>query len=525
MPLPLFPVRELDLTKTDRQSLLYRLQVLARQVIPSWGDFTLNYPENVLLEGCATIGAMIISTMDERLRQHALATLTDRLAAIRKARVPGYTFQGATAAQVSGTFRLPNSALATKQIPLAAGFRLQSGDAIYQLLAATTIEVGNNACAACTIENSEDQTHSQMSEEVANIVIQLNDTDIIEGSIAVTADDGDYTNCYSGTTTKYRTFAEVGPDDRVFIAMLDSNGRAYVFFGNGINGAIPRGTINITYKTGGGEAGRIDALATWKLLDAAYDVDGQIVTLEFYNSTASVGGYNATTVEEARIGIPQAMRTQERCVNEDDFEYAATTVAGIARAALMTSNQDASIAENVAYLYPIAYGTPYATSGYYPPATPTTAQKALIAAAINKSTGAYKQLMGVTVSIYDPVFRLINVKVKIRKKSSYTATQVKDAITDALQQFFAVADSDRVQNTNLNFGYKYVNSEGEIDCQLDWSQIFDAILEADGVRSIHHSTDSLLLNEARASIYLTAREFPQLGSITVYDMDNGGVEI
>jgi hypothetical protein len=525
MPLPLLPTRELDLTKIDRQSLVYRAQYLARQVIPNWGDFSLNFPENVLLEGCAHIVAMAISVMDERLRQHALATMTDRLAAIRKARVPGYNFQGASAAQVDVVFRLPNSALAAKAIPIEAGFRLQSGDAVYQVLTDTEIPVGNNATPACTIENSESQVHTQLSDESANLIIQLPNTDIIEGSIEVSADNGDYTDCYSGSTTKYRTFAEVGPDSLVFIAMLDSNGRAYIFFGNGINGAIPHGTITVNYKTGGGELGRVGAAATWKLLDGAYDVDGQIVTVEAYNAAASVGGYNATTVEEARIGIPQAMRTQERCVNEDDFEYAATTISGVARAALMTSNQDPTIAENTALLYPVAYGTPYDESGYYPPAAPTAAQKTAIAALINKTTGAYKQLMGVTVSILDPIFRVVNIRVKIRKTSSTTAVVVKAAITDALQRYFAIADDTRTRNELVDFGYKYLDAEGASDYQLDWSQIFNAIIDADGVRGIHHSTDALLINEARASVYLTAREFPQLGSITVYDMDDGGVEI
>lgn len=69
MPLPLLPTAELDLTKVDRQGLLYRIQTLARQVIPQWGDFSLGHPENVLLEASAHICAMAIAVFNERYRQ------------------------------------------------------------------------------------------------------------------------------------------------------------------------------------------------------------------------------------------------------------------------------------------------------------------------------------------------------------------------------------------------------------------------------------------------------------------------
>lgn len=524
MPLPLLPAKELDLTSIDRQGLIYRAQYLARQVIPNWSDFSLNFPENVLLEGCATLVSMAISVMMERFRQLSVATMSDRLAAIRKGRVTGYQLLGATAAQVDGVFRLPNSATASVRIPINAGVRVQCGDLLFTSYVETAIEVGSNASPTVTIENSEEQEHIQLSDEIANVVIQLAHTDVIEGSISVSAGNGTYSDT-KDDGTKYNSLVEAAPDDLAYMVMRDNNGRAYVFFGNGIYGAVPRGTITIIYRTGGGEAGGVPATATWTVLDGIYDANGNIKTVEFYNPTASSGGTDATTVEEARIQIPQSVRTLERCVNEDDFEYAASRVSGIACAALVTSNHDDSVGEDEARLYPVAYGTAYSDSGYYPPAYPTTAQKDAIIAAIDEDSGDYAQMMGLAVTVYDPVFSIVAVAVKIFKESGYTAAQVKANITESLQKFFAVADNNRARNTTIDFGFKLLDADGDPDYKLAWSKVFNAINDTAGVREIPASVDNLLLNGARTSVILGPSQFPILGAIHVYDMDQGGVEI
>lgn len=524
MPLPILPTKELDLTQVERQSLLYRAQFLAQQAIPQWQDHSQNHPENVLLEGCATLVAMAISVMNERFRQHAIPTMTSRLSAIRRGRITNYQLSGATAAQVDGVFRLPNSALATKRIPIAAGHRLQSGEGIWQSTAATAIEIGNNASPSVSVENAESQDYAETSPEVANHVIQLDSTDIVEGSITVVAGNGTYTNLNSKGQKIY-SFVEVGPDDRAFIAMLDNSGRAYIFFGNGIYGSIPQGTIDVAYKTGGGEDDRVSKEADWTILDGVYDSDGQIKTVEFYNAAASVGGYGQTTIEEARIQIPQSIRTLERAVNEDDFEYAATRVSGIARAALMTSNHSSSIGEDEAILYPIAYGSPYSDSGYYPPALPTAAQKSAIEALIDIDTGEYAQMMGLRVSVYDPAFRDVTIAVKIFKSSGYAAATVKANITESLQKLFAVADENRARNALIDFGYKLLDSSGDPDYRLAWSQVFNAIHDTAGVREVSAASDNLLLNGSHLSITLLSNEFPRLSTITVYDMDSSGAQI
>jgi hypothetical protein len=527
MPLPLLPTAELDLTKTDKPTLLYRAQVLAQQVIEGWSDFTLNHIENVVLEGASHMVAMGVSVMNERIRQFSLATLSDRLAAIRKGRNVNYRLMGPTAAQVDGAFSMASGAAATVQVTLPEGLRLQSGDSVYRLVAASTVDVGNVSSAEVTLENAEEEQSVHQSDEVPNIMIDLPDTDVIDASLyltgAVVAGQGAF-SCYNADGALLRSFAEVGPDDLAFIPLLDNNGRAYIAFGNGINGAIPLGTITVAYKTGGGLDGRVTAGADWKVLEPVYDVDGNPVTVTFANTENSTGGLDATTVEEARIQIPQAARNFERCVNEDDFEYVATTIAGVALAGVMTSNHDASIPENVARLYPVAYGAPYSDSEYYPPATPTEAQKSAIEAAVARA-GTHPKLMKFTVGVYDPNFLTVNVEVRVYKEANATAASVKSAITQAVQKHFAIATNRRARQTWIDFGFKLLDNDGDPDYKLIWSAVHRAINDADGVREISHATNGLLLNGVRSSLIMQPREIPAVGTITVYDMDQSGVEI
>ncbi len=530
MPLPLIPASELDLSKMDRQSLLARLQTLAYQVIPTWSDFSPGYPENMLLEAQALLSSMVSSVLNERARQLTKATVTDRLAMIRLATPFGYSLASATAAQTDGTFYLPNGALATSVVTIPIGTRVKSGDAQYQTMVATTIQIGNNASSTVTVENAESQTEQFTSDETVNQIIQLSminaveDSDTDPGHLYVIADDGQYRDRLILSGAKIRSFLEASPDDRVFVPLIDNNGRVYIYFGNSINGKIPQGTISVEYKVGGGETGRVGATATWTIVDSVYDAVNSPITVLFQNPAASVGGYDATSIDEARARAPLALRTVERCVNEEDFEYIATLTPGVARAAMLTSNQDTSIPEDEGHLYVVAYGSPYTNSGYYPPAAPTAAQLAAIAANI-AVTGPYPQVMGVDISVLTAIFTDITVKVRIYKESGYTATQVSANINESLQKFFAVADDNRGTNMLIDFGYKLLSSTGAPDYKIAWSDVLNVINDTSGVREIAFTIDNLLLNEVRQSVILSASTFPRLSTVTIYDMDNSGVII
>lgn len=62
-----------------------------------------------------------------------------------------------------------------------------------------------------------------------------------------------------GTFTEVEHFLGSRPNDLHLVVSVDQNDRATVRFGDGVSGAPPQGTIALTYKTGGGAIGNVDA--------------------------------------------------------------------------------------------------------------------------------------------------------------------------------------------------------------------------------------------------------------------------
>jgi len=524
MALPLLPTDELNLTDLSRQGLLVRAQTLATQVNPEWQDFSVSHAENILLEALAMMASMVGDTQNERVRQLSWATVTSRLAAIRNGKLTGYTMSPASAAQTAGYFYLPSSGLATVQITIPAGTRLQNGDYEHQTLTEVDILVGSNTSASLAVENSVTEEETFVSDDSVNQVMQLDSSPYMDGSLAVVCADGTYLSV-DGSSRAYRSFTEMGPSTQGYLALVDDNGRVLVLFGNSINGAIPQGAISMSYKTTDGDAGRVSSgSSSWEILDSLLDVNGNPTTVLFTNTADSTGGFDMTSVEEARVRAPLSHYVIESCSTGPQFEYVAGTVGAIARAAAISSNDSSLIGEDEVEVHLVAYGTPYAASGYYPPAAPTTAQIAEVAA-LYVETGTYPAMITLSVSARAAIFRDITVDVRIYKAANYTAAQVKASITSALQVFFAVATDLKETNTAIDFGYKLLDADGDPNYKVAWSNVFNAINDATGVREISFSSNNLLLNAAHQSVILDPHEFPRLSTISVYDMDQSGVQI
>jgi hypothetical protein len=345
--------------------------------------------------------------------------------------------------------------------------------------------------------------------------ILLDKTPYIEDSIVVTASNGTY--------TEYTTFLGVSSTTRAFVLMTDDDGAARLRFGNGLNGVIPQGTIEVTYKIGGGVSGEVEANASWDLEDAIADELGNAVSLIFSNSTSSSVGVDAMSVAEARTRGPLAAQTHVHLVNEDDYSNRATEIPSIARALLVTSEMSDEVVEDSAILLAVAFGE-QTSNNLYKPATPNETQLTEIRSAISKYS-ATPPVMGTTVTVKAAELYEITVEVHIGKTNDVTADTVATNIRDALEDFFAVAYSDRTPNDNVDFGANLLDADGEPNFLLDWSYIFKTIRETTGVRTIPSSGNNLLLNGLNGSIRLPLLAFPKLGSVRIYDDDQGGIEI
>jgi hypothetical protein len=509
----------LDFTGITREDMLVRLQKLANQVNPEWDDFSVAHPENLLLESMAFIADLIRGTMEERTRQLNWATITDRLAAIRLGRLSGFQLPGATASTLSGVFTTASGQAPTTRIPIPEGTRVRTDDPTdpkrYQVTSDNAAIETTGASATVSLEQSETVVEQFQSNNEPNQELLLSESPYIDDSMEVEAADGTY--------SAYSTFLGASATTKAFVIFVDDQGRARARFGNGINGSIPQGEIEVTYRVGGGVAGEVSAGASWTIEDTISDELGQPVQLILTNTSASQPASDAMTVAEARVRGPLSVRTINRVVNEEDFEFVATQIPGIARAFMATSNTSTDIAEDHGRLEIVAFGTRL-DSGRYEPATPSGAKLIEIAAKLSKE-GNFPPVMGFTYGVYAAPFRTVDVVVRIFKEANATATAVGKAIRAALADFFAVAFADRTPNTSIDFGAKLLGSDGLSDYTIGWSNVFDAVTATEGVRRISPLSNNLLLNNTHGSVILTPREFPELGTVTILDEDQAGKQI
>jgi hypothetical protein len=132
-------------------------------------------------------------------------------------------------------------------------------------------------------------------------------------------------------------FDKSGPRDRVFCLDVDTSGKAFVTFGDGVHGAVPpAGTNNITVliRTGDGEAGNIAAGGINKLRDSVKLGDGSNAVKATRNLTDAAGGRKGETVDQARETLLGRSVGFERIVSIEDVSRVALEVGEVLHARL-----------------------------------------------------------------------------------------------------------------------------------------------------------------------------------------------
>lgn len=107
-----------------------------------------------------------------------------------------------------------------------------------------------------------------------------------------------------------------------FVVETESDGRTRLRFGDGVHGRRPAPGTNlvVTYRVGGGRAGNLGADTIRRAVAAA---DLAAVLSAVRNPIPASGGMDPEPLEHVRLAAPQAFRTQERAVTEDDYAVVA----------------------------------------------------------------------------------------------------------------------------------------------------------------------------------------------------------
>ncbi|MBN2715579.1 MAG: baseplate J/gp47 family protein [Deltaproteobacteria bacterium] len=501
--MPLLPVN-IDYTDKDFDAIRSRLISLIQSVFPDWSDFSVASFGNVLMEMYAFVGDVVTFYLDNQARESRLITATQRKNVIALSRMLGYRLQGARSATAMIKIELARVPVADVVIPAGAIVRTKevTEPVKFQLLTDVTIPANSDPPVASGIaEHSKKYTQLYDSRGLADLDIILDHTPFIDGSAVVSAANGIF--------EEQDSLLGSGPNDLHYTVLVDQNDRATVRFGNGTSGAPPTGTVRVAYKTGGGLSGNVDAQRLAVIEGAYADAHGNPVQISVMNPESASGGSDRQTMASAKLLVPESLRATTRTVAREDFEINARRVSGVARALMLTSNEDTGIEENSGILFIIPQG-----GGF-----PTPALKNQV---LTMVTRTYPCTLTFQVLVQNPVYRTVDVEARIYIKQGYSPAGVRDSIKARLAEMFLISNPDGTPNPQVDFGFNIKASEGNPVGEVAWSDVFNIIRDTEGVRKIGDRHGDLKLSGLPADVKLGIREFPVLGTVSLINGDTGG---
>ena len=492
-----------DYTDKDFDSLRVRLQSLVRSVFPDWTDFNVASFGNLLLELYSFVGDVLTYYQDNQARESRLLTATQRKNLLALCKLLGFQPAGARAASADVVFSLAAPPAAAVTIPIGTRLRTASvTEAVaFQLLADVVISAGASPPRATgTAEHTEPQEELFASTGLPGQEFVLPTTPYLDGSAVITAGNGDY--------LEVSNFLGSSATDRHYTVVVDQNDRAAVRFGTGVNGAIPSGTITIRYKTGGGARGNVNAGTLVKLDGPFTDSNGNPVSVSATNPQPASGGTDRQTIAQIQALAPESIRVLNRTVSREDFEINARRLPEVARALMLTSNEDAGIAENTGVLFVVPRG------GGSP-------SQALKDAVRDQVTVVYPSTLTFQVSVQDPAYLRVDVQTTVFLRQGANPATVRAGILAALGDFFAVSLANGTPNPNIDFGFNVKDAQGNPAGEIAFSDVFNAVRDVTGVRKIGDRPEDFLLNGNRDDLPIGTREFPTLGLVTLVSGDTG----
>jgi hypothetical protein len=494
-----------DYSDRDFDSLRARLIALVRGVFPDWSDFDVASFGTILIEMFAFVGDVLGYYQDALARESRLVTATQRKNVIALARMLGYRLPGATAATAELRFTLARVPTADVRVPAGTVVRTQevSEATRFQLLGDVLVPAGADPPKAMGV-GEHSRTHTQLFDTrgLAYLDVVLDQTPYLDGSVQVSAANGAY--------AEVESLLGSGPNDRHFLVLVDQNDRATLRFGNGAAGTPPTGTLRVTYKTGGGPAGNVEAGRLVVLEGAVADAHGRPVQLTVTNPEPASGGTPRQTVAAAKLLAPESLRTLTRSVTREDFEVNARRVPGVARALMLTSNEDQTLAENCGVLFVVPAGG----------GPPTSALKDAV---LREVTETYPCTLTFEVAVQDPVYQAVDVEARVYLRAGQAPSLVRDRIRANLQTMFRVSNTDGTPNLAIDFGFNVRDAEGAPAGEVAWSDVFNVIRDTEGVRKLDDGAAGLKLNGQAAGVPLGVKDFPVLGQVVVVDAAAGGV--
>ena len=270
-------------------------------------------------------------------------------------------------------------------------------------------------------------------------------------------------------------FFSSGANDRVYT--FDRN-TGVVTTGTGDNGRIPvanqanpgANVVARSYRAGGTSLGNVGAQMITQLQSSVSSID--TVT----NFDPATGGTEEETVAHAKLRATLALKSKDRAVTPEDFQYMATQAPGanVKRAfalALYHPNFPAGPIPGVVTVIVVPNS---------PDPMPTPNQTTL------KAVCAYldaHRLLTSEVYVVGPVYRKIKIQVQLVVLPSFDLATVKNAVVTNLNNFF-----DPLKGGTDGTGWPFGG-------QIYYSDVYRTIIQTPGIQRIQDNQLLILLDD------------------------------
>lgn len=488
----------LDYTDKDFDAIARRLFNVIPTAFPDWTDHQVANFGNLLVEMFAFVGDVLTYYQDNQAQESRWSTALLRRSLLSMTKLIGYRAKGASAATATLTVQL--TAPTAGSVTINAGDVFSTDDVTnpisFQATADVTIEAqATPPVASVVVEHSSVVVETYESSGLASQSYTLLQSPFIEGSLIVSDEIGTYTIVDDFLTSS-------ATDSHVTIA-VDERAYARVTMGNGVSGRIPYGVLTLRYKIGGGVVGNVDKGKIKRVERSYFDSLGTPVVVRAINVARASGGADMQTTESIREMAPVSLRALTRTVAREDYELNALRVPGVARALMLTSDEQPTILENRGTLYIVPEGGGLAT-------------QELLDRVTQQVTVEFPKTITFKPSVRAARYQVINVTARIHMNAGAIGAVVGPAVRKAVAGFFAIQASDGSRNNAIDFGYY-------LDGELAWSDVFNVVRDTAGVRKIDDGLGALLLNGESDDLQIPLDRFPALGSVTVIDAKTGAL--
>jgi len=411
-------------TNTDYEEMRDALIRRIPNITDRWTDFNESDIGVALLELFCGVGAMLNYMLDRRVNEVYLPTMRERKHGIYFSEAVGYQFNSMVAARTILRFSIPRALTANVLIPK---YTVCTVPKVNPISVVTMIDA---SIPAGQLYVDVEAWQGAITDPPLSFDTTLNpppytftDTNIAHGSIEVWVNGRKWVEVSS--------FVNYGEVSEVYKVSLGVDNIITVSFGDGFEGMVPEGQVDITYILTEGPDGNRGSGVVTSIADPIFDSDGNTVSLTVTNTSEMAGGSYAESLYHAKKQIPVEIQANDRGVTKVDLKGLVEGFPGVKQCQVLDINDYPLFSFTISY-HEIRIAVIPDNGGY-----PGQALKGAIYSYLQEQ----KKYVTADIEITDPDYVLIDVDVEVVKFREYKDVDVITQSTSSIQEFFRLAES------------------------------------------------------------------------------------